>query len=217
MRPLRYYRARVRLARAWPRLPVGLLILVLGLWGVVFAQGNITPSSVSVSGYYRSNGSYVRPYHRRPPGSVRHDQPYEMLWWVALLSSGGGGYLLYTSSRRLFFDDPETLLPPLPYKAPPRPPRSVVVPRIAVRAKRQWACRECGRPINRGQQYWTDESGGHRSRGRATCGACSVALSDEERTRTRRRSEYEEALNRYRDEQTERMREHFRNHFGCDP
>jgi hypothetical protein len=60
-------------------------LMVLG--GVLFfgsnfadyreAERHLTPKSVSVSGYYRSDGSYVRPYHRRPPGGVAHDAPYE--------------------------------------------------------------------------------------------------------------------------------------------
>src|SRR5947207_15081085 len=41
------------------------------------AGRHLTPASVSVSGYYRRDGTYVRPYHRRPPGSVAHDAPYE--------------------------------------------------------------------------------------------------------------------------------------------
>jgi len=41
------------------------------------AGRHLTPASVSVSGYYRRDGTYVRPYHRRPPGGVAHDAPYE--------------------------------------------------------------------------------------------------------------------------------------------
>ena len=41
------------------------------------AGRHLTPASVSVSGYYRRDGTYVRPYHRRPPCGVAHDAPYE--------------------------------------------------------------------------------------------------------------------------------------------
>lgn len=37
----------------------------------------LTPSSVDVEGYHRSDGVYVRPYSRRPPGSVKKDRPIE--------------------------------------------------------------------------------------------------------------------------------------------
>lgn len=35
----------------------------------------LTPYSVDVRGYYRSDGTYVRPHSRRPPGSVKRDKP----------------------------------------------------------------------------------------------------------------------------------------------
>lgn len=41
------------------------------------AGTHLTPYSVSVSGYYRKDGSYVRPHKRRPPGSVEKDAPWK--------------------------------------------------------------------------------------------------------------------------------------------
>jgi hypothetical protein len=46
----------------------------------------MTPKSVHVSGYTRKDGTHVRAYNRRPPGSVAHDEPYEML--IQFLSVG---------------------------------------------------------------------------------------------------------------------------------
>src|SRR5207244_11684200 len=43
------------------------------------AGRHLIPASVSVSGYSRRDGTYVRPYHRRPPGGVSHDAPYERI------------------------------------------------------------------------------------------------------------------------------------------
>jgi hypothetical protein len=40
------------------------------------AGEKLTPFSVSVSGYYRQDGRYISPHSRRPPGSVKHDEPY---------------------------------------------------------------------------------------------------------------------------------------------
>lgn len=40
------------------------------------AKEHLTPYSVSVSGYYRSDGTYIKPYKRRPKGGVAHDKPY---------------------------------------------------------------------------------------------------------------------------------------------
>lgn len=41
------------------------------------AGTHLTPYSVSVSGYHRKDGTYVRPYKRRPPGSVKRDTPWK--------------------------------------------------------------------------------------------------------------------------------------------
>lgn len=72
------------------------------------AGEHLTPYSVSVGGYYRKDGTYVRPHSRRPPGSVAHDAPYQAkrsrLFWgmtgLILLSLGStGGLVLFTHSE----------------------------------------------------------------------------------------------------------------------
>ena len=70
----------------WPRLSGRLISLLLPLVGLAIflpslrayleAGRHLTPASVSVSGYFRRDGTYVRPYYRRPPGGVAHDAPY---------------------------------------------------------------------------------------------------------------------------------------------
>lgn len=69
------------------RLLILLLAVAVPLFGAVLvwfcldnyieAGRHLTPYSVRVRGYYRRDGTYVAPYHRRPPGSVAHDAPYE--------------------------------------------------------------------------------------------------------------------------------------------
>ena len=69
-------------------------LLLVPIWGALFwlclsafcqASANLTPYSVSVRGYYRSDGTYVSPHSRRPPGSVAHDAPYESTRSLCLL------------------------------------------------------------------------------------------------------------------------------------
>jgi len=61
----------------------------------------LTPYSVNVSGYYRSDGTYVRPHNRRPPGSVKHDAPYESkrigltLLFIICLIAKGSSVIIY--------------------------------------------------------------------------------------------------------------------------
>lgn len=49
------------------------------------AGQHLTPYSVSVRGYYRSDGTYVRPHSRRPPGGAIHDVPYESKRFLCMI------------------------------------------------------------------------------------------------------------------------------------
>ena len=56
---------------------IGLLLIIFGFTMAANFHSQLTPTSVSVSGYYRSDGTYIHPYNRRPPNSVEHDKPFE--------------------------------------------------------------------------------------------------------------------------------------------
>lgn len=81
------------------RLFISLVLVILGtlvFWKSLSAYKeagtHLTPASVSVSGYTRRDGTYVRPYNRRPSGGAIHDRPYEsamFLYSVLMLISGG--------------------------------------------------------------------------------------------------------------------------------
>ncbi|MEO9210446.1 MAG: KTSC domain-containing protein [Ginsengibacter sp.] len=50
------------------------------------AGTHLSSWSVHVHGYYRRDGTYINPYHRRPPGGVKHDAPYERKqFWMGFL------------------------------------------------------------------------------------------------------------------------------------
>jgi hypothetical protein len=85
------------------RLLISLVLVVLGaliFWKSLSAyqeaKTHLTPASVSVSGYTRRDGTYVRPYIRRPPGGAIHDRPYEdaMFLYSVLMLVGGGLIIL---------------------------------------------------------------------------------------------------------------------------
>lgn len=61
----------------WILLPLTIFLFSITYNSYKEAGENLTPYSVSVRGYYRRDGTYIHPYHRRPSGSVRHDRPYE--------------------------------------------------------------------------------------------------------------------------------------------
>ena len=61
----------------WRSIIIGLLLTIIGFSFAVNFHNQLTPASVSVSGYYKRDGTYINPYKRRPPNSVNHDNPYE--------------------------------------------------------------------------------------------------------------------------------------------
>ena len=89
----------------WLFLPLSTILIPVAHESYVEAGTHLTPYSVSVRGYYRKDGTYVRPHSRRPPGSVAHDAPYQAkrsgLFWgmVGLVVLGGGstiGFVFFT-------------------------------------------------------------------------------------------------------------------------
>jgi hypothetical protein len=89
----------------WITVPATVLLIPDMYEKRVEAGKHLTPYSVSVRGYYRKDGTYVRPHSRRPPGSVAHDAPYKSksfrLFWgmtgLILLSLGStGGLVLFS-------------------------------------------------------------------------------------------------------------------------
>jgi hypothetical protein len=61
----------------WLVLPFCIWSSIKSCEGYLSANSKLTPYSVTVKGYYRSDGTRVESYKRRPPGSVAHDKPYE--------------------------------------------------------------------------------------------------------------------------------------------
>ena len=94
---LNYWSGKVRLAARFPFFRIALIIFAIGLPLNMHASWNMTPATVGVSGYYRSDGTYVNSYSRRPPDSRRHDAPYEAESAIAsvLILIGGGGIILF--------------------------------------------------------------------------------------------------------------------------
>ena len=80
-------------------LPICVVICLASLYFYIEAGQHLTPYSVHVRGYYRSDGTYVSPYQRRPPGGVAHDKPYKstraLCTIVFIFSASAGGSSIY--------------------------------------------------------------------------------------------------------------------------
>ncbi len=102
----------------WVTIPASIFFIPNMYEARIEAGKHLTPYSVSVSGYYRKDGTYVRPHNRRPPGSVEHDAPYlatrRRLFWgitgLVLLSFGSaGGVVIFSikeiKNRKFYFHE----------------------------------------------------------------------------------------------------------------
>ena len=112
-KPATYYRTRLRLCGMFGRFPAGVMCIVLCLLLESYASGKMTPASVSVSGYTRRDGTRVSGYSRRPPGSVKHDAPFQFVSCVSWIGVLGGLYLMGGPLLKLVFCSDYELFPPI--------------------------------------------------------------------------------------------------------
>ncbi|MEI9975359.1 MAG: hypothetical protein WDO73_26820 [Ignavibacteriota bacterium] len=125
MHPVCYYRGKAKLAGLFG-VPVVLLVLIAGYAGYEFADFNITPATVAVRDYTRSEGTHVSGYTRRPPCSVPHDQPYEYIRFTSFSAVLTGVYWAGRPVYRFVVTPPLLLLPPLAVALLPSPPIVIV-------------------------------------------------------------------------------------------
>jgi len=106
----------------WLILPICIFGNIESCQSYIDAGSHLTPYSVSVSGYYRSNGTYVRPYKRRPSGGVNHDEPYisermtmGLLFFVCLIG-GGGSIIIYARMSISEIENQRKIIKEIEYK-----------------------------------------------------------------------------------------------------
>jgi len=78
-----------------------LLALLLSVAVFIGAGTQMTPASVSVSGYTRSDGTRVRSHSRRPPGSKKHDAPWEALRLVGFFGIAVSGICTFVGFHNM--------------------------------------------------------------------------------------------------------------------
>ncbi len=74
---IRLLKLRLIKSRTLILFPLSIFILFISVSIYIKAGQHLTPYSVKVRGYHRSDGTYVRPHTRRPTGGAIHDAPYE--------------------------------------------------------------------------------------------------------------------------------------------
>jgi hypothetical protein len=136
----------------------GIALVVGGLLLWMFGCAGVTPSSVFVSGYYRSDGSYVSSYNRRPLGSVARDSPFETAEWLGFFLVCSGVYVQVAkdsardTSMRRYRGFPERIA------EIPDEVELVPVPTNRGVAESDWRCEGCNRPFGNGTPYWSNGS-----------------------------------------------------------
>ncbi len=75
---------------------LGLLVSLM-LW--IGGCSQVTPASVHVSGYQRSDGTNVSSYSRRPPGSRAKDAPWKAMSFAGFLGTCISGLIAFKSYR----------------------------------------------------------------------------------------------------------------------
>ena len=74
---------------------ISIIVFISSLFLYVDIGEKLNPYSVNVRGYHRSDGIYVSPYKRRPPGSVQKDRPYEIVRGILVVFLiGSGGFII---------------------------------------------------------------------------------------------------------------------------
>lgn len=132
---------------------LGIFLLVGGFLLWVFGFAGVTPSSVRVSGYYRSDGTYVNSYSRRPPGSVAHDDPFETAGWFGFFGFCAGVYILVARRKP---NSPSVPHPSFPQETEQSTNEIELapVPNGQGIADVNWRCEGCQLPFEAGTPYW---------------------------------------------------------------
>jgi hypothetical protein len=84
-----YWRDRARDAGFFRALLCYIIGLTISISAGRYASENITPKSVFVSAYQRSDGTPVREHYRRPPGTAKSDVNFELLQIAAFFGFWG--------------------------------------------------------------------------------------------------------------------------------
>lgn len=200
---------------------IGLGKFALATIGVVvftavflFARSGITPASVSVRGYTRSDGTYVNSYSRRPPGAVAHDAPFEAVTFVTFVADAASFIWLIALCRRIGrLDHVRIFVGKIRWVDPyPKMPTPVILPTLSARARKTWQCSKCGAFIRHGDEYYytKDQRGVGRDH---TCRACRAAIEKEYPAYIERKTHYDMEMIRVRESRVLQLTQEYQRKF----
>lgn len=138
-------------------------IILTGLVSTIFifilfiVSSEITPASISVSGYTRRDGTSVHSYSRRPPGSVDHDAPYQtmqLIFGVAGVASGVYCIVKIRKFKKFNIDEHYLANFKFEYQYPVLSIKKKAIPTKMVTPRKSWNCDICNKLIYSGTVYY---------------------------------------------------------------
>jgi hypothetical protein len=158
----------------WKPLLLGVVIAASGCSMQLLANSQLTPKSISVSGYTRIDGTRVSAHSRRPPGSKDQDWPYELLAGFGLLIAVGGAIGTSVTLRQVWIDTPG---PPVRRTEQKRvhDTRAVIRLTSSTGSDDLKTCSRCQRPIAAASTFWYLAANGPEG-APVYCNKCSVHL-----------------------------------------
>lgn len=185
MKHLAYWVGRMRLA-GMTRLLIGCGLVALGASLVRDGLDHMTPRSVYVHGYTRSDDIHVHSYVRRPPGGAGHDRPYEREISTGRPSEFIGMCLVGWFFVRAFLLSVRNLLN-IPEVARPSVLSVDSTPTGVWFVRWPVACKTCGTKIISGEPGWFFGQAGIKKRGKPPngiyCRACVDQIKAENEAR----------------------------------
>lgn len=136
---------------------ISALLTILGFSLLIYSSLEMTPRSISVSGYTRSDGSYVRGYSRRPSGGAQHDAPFEVMsMFFGALTLFSGFYFGIKVKEYLMFDVESDFRRnfKFSYDYPEMKIYLKDIPNIKIVPKKNWNCNSCNKAILAGTEYF---------------------------------------------------------------
>jgi hypothetical protein len=223
---IRYVKAKAKLAGIFSDFPCGLLLFTFGLIVYLFAQGSLTPFSVSVSGYTRRDGTQVSAHTRRPAGSREHDKPIQTALVLGVVLMVLGGSWSVKAVHRFVRKSDYDLLPPLAAEALagaalrsylPELPAIVRLPSRSATARKDWHCTRCKQPIYQKEIYWYGESPGYFETRNRICARCRRELVQAKARSAELMQVYRKAYPAYVAELRAEKTHQFKSFYGVEP
>jgi hypothetical protein len=176
----------------------------------------ITPSSVHVSGYTRSDGTVVNSYNRRPPNSVLHDIPFQTLSIISGIGTIACG--IYFIKLIILCKNKEAIdyfIEEIKWNEdyPQKNYKEIKIPNMSTIPRKDWRCNKCNGNIYSGTKYFYYKNEGTSFRSHY-CEKCIEILKEEKKENDKKKKIYTKKYNEIRAKHIEQLTIEYKKKFG---